>query len=62
MLKPNIGCGDGDTEPVENLHLGNNIGVGHYEKIEKWLAFCKYVLYGKKFKLPIPQEFGSLVF
>ena len=56
MLKPNIGCGDGETEPMENLHLGNNIDVGHYEKIEKWLPFCKYALYRKNSNNRSPQS------
>ena len=28
-----------------------NISIGHYEKIEKWLPFCKYAS-NSKFKLP----------
>ena len=37
-------CGDGETEPMENLHLGNGISVS---AIEKWLSFHKYASYGK---------------
>ena len=41
-------CGDGETKPTENLHLGKqNIGISHYEKIKKWPPFGKYALYGK---------------
>ena len=49
--KPDI---SGKTEPMENLGLWfsecqqkQNISTGHYEKIEKWLPFGKYALYGK---------------
>ena len=37
-------CGDEETEPMENLHLGNGISVS---AIEKWLPFHKYASYGK---------------
>ena len=33
----------------------------HYEKIEKWLQFRKYVLYGKISNYNSPK-FGSLVY
>ena len=56
MLKLNqgqSGCGDGETEPMENFPLGKwNIGISYYEKIEKWLPFHKYASYRKNFKLP----------
>ena len=36
-------CGDGETEPIENLHLGNRIFAVAIMKKQKWLPFCKYV-------------------
>ena len=36
-------CGDGETEPMENLHLGNGISV--LGIMNKSLPFCKYALY-----------------
>ena len=41
-----------------------NISVGHYEKIEKWLPFHKYQSYGKisNYWTPPPPKFGSPVF
>ena len=39
-----------------------NISVGYYEKIEKWLPFCKYWSYGKNVQITDPPKFGSLVF
>ena len=49
-------CGDGETELIENLHLGNG---SHYEKIEKLLPFCKYASYGKISSYQTPKVWVS---
>ena len=52
-------CGDGETEPMENLHLGNGILAPPItEKIDKWLPFHKYASYGKMSNYRPLQSFG----
>ena len=40
-------CGDGETEPMEDLHLGNGISVSAIMKKLKWQPFPKYASCGK---------------
>ena len=74
MLKQNLGWVTGKTVPTEKFGKLNwqnflsldfqvwNISISHYKKIEKWLPFLYYRLYGKISNYWPPPKFRSPVF
>ena len=67
----NIDCTEKFQTPTPPKSLGlqfskcqwkQNITIGHYENIEKWLPFLLILIVWKNVKLSTPPKFGSPVF